>query len=75
VKTWDLSGDAARLHESLDLLNAAWIEATTQWDDSANRQFYKDHLAPLEPKARIALNAIGRLTEVLSRAERECSDE
>ena len=75
MKTWDLSGGAARLQESLDLLNAAWIETTTQWDDPANQQFLKDHLAPLHPKARIALNAIQRITEVLGQAERECSDD
>lgn len=74
MKTWDLSGDAARLEESLDSLNALWTETTTQWDDPASHRFLNDHLAPLEPRARIALGAIRRITEVLAQAERELSD-
>ena len=74
MKTWDLSGGAARLEECLDTLKAHWVDTTTSWDDATSRQFLKDHLEPMEPKFRIALGAVRRMAAVLSQAERECSD-
>ncbi len=74
MKAWDLSGGAARLSDSIDLLRKAWADAATRWDDHTSRRFFEDHVEPLEPTTRRALYAIHRLAEVLSRAERECSD-
>ncbi len=75
MRIGNLSGGSAQLTDSLDSLKAAWAETTTRWDDSTSRRFYKERLEPLGPITGRALSAIQRLTEVLAKAERECSDE
>jgi hypothetical protein len=75
MRIGDLSGGSAQLNDSLDSLRTAWAETATRWDDPTSRRLYKERLEPLEPISRKALSAIQRLTEVLAKAERDCSDE
>jgi hypothetical protein len=70
----DFSGNLARLNDSFDSLKTAWAEASSSWDDSASRRFYKERLEPLEPIVRRASSVIQRLAEITGQAERECSD-
>lgn len=72
MRNWDLHTGAAGLEAAMDSLQAARNETTAQWDDETNRKFQEDHLAPLEPNVRRALDAIARLALLLDRAAREC---
>jgi hypothetical protein len=68
----NLGTGAAKLTEAMKDLEAAWGEATAQWNDQAMRNFEKDHLEEIGPSVGAALDAIKRLDEVLARGQREC---
>ncbi len=72
MRTWDLNTGAANLEMAMASLQAACADASEQWTDQTNRDFQKDYLAPLDPKFRRALDAVHRLAQVLTRAERDC---
>ncbi len=69
----DLVSGATKLSESLKNLMLHWQETKDQWQDVASRRFEEDHLAPLEPKVHLTLDAISRLADVLERAQRDCN--
>jgi hypothetical protein len=69
----DLVTGAAKLSGSLKNLSLHWDETKEQWQDVACRRFEEDHLAPLEPKIRLTLDAVARLADALERAQRDCS--
>jgi hypothetical protein len=69
----DLVTGAAKLSGALKNLYLHWDETKDQWQDAACRRFEEDHLAQLEPKVHLTLDAVARLAEVLERAQRECN--
>jgi hypothetical protein len=71
----DLSSGAAKLALSLKHLGIKWEQAGDTWNDSTAKQFHEDFLVPLTPEVKQTLEAIGRLAEVLDRAERDVGDQ
>jgi hypothetical protein len=71
----DLSSGAAKLALALKQLNIKWEQAAETWNDSTAKKFQEDFLVPLTPDVKQTLEAIGRLAEVLDRAERDVSDQ
>lgn len=72
MKTCDLNTPTARLREAMKNLQAARREIAESWSDNTHRQFEETFLAPLEPSMRRTIAAIGKLSEILARAQREC---
>ena len=75
MRSWDLTAGFARLSEGWEALQRANAAAAAEWNDLTNQHFQDQYYRPLEPKVRHALDAIRRLTEVLTRAQRECGDD
>jgi uncharacterized protein YukE len=75
MKTWDLTAGAARLELALQSLQATSTEVAESWHDDTNRRFQETYIAPLEPRLRATLDALGRLAQVLSTAEQQCRDQ
>ncbi len=71
MRKWDLNTGAARLDLALRSLQLAWNDAGELWDDETSRAFREKYFHPLEPRVRRAMDAIQRLSEVFSAAERE----
>ncbi len=74
MRLWDLSGGSARLEQAMDALKKKTAEIGERWNDPAFKDLHDTYLLPLEPKVLRALDAIHRLEEVLSRAQRDCGD-
>ena len=55
----------------LRLLEDAWDNALQHWHDDLARDFAAHHWTPLHTEARFYLEALCKLMEVLSAAERE----
>jgi|WetSurMetagenome_2_1015567.scaffolds.fasta_scaffold967177_2 hypothetical protein len=72
MKTWDLTAGAGKLELAMDSLRAAGAEVEQSWDDEAFRKFQETYITPLEPKVQNFLDALQRLNEVLTDAERQC---
>lgn len=63
----------ARLETAMDLLRKAKSQAASEWDDATHEAFEGRYFAPLEPEFRKAIEAIRHLSEVLAKAERDCT--
>lgn len=68
----NLQDGRAKLGYAAQKLRLRWDEANRHWNDAVSRDFERDHLVPLEPQIAATLQAIDRLADVISRAEREC---
>lgn len=71
----DLSSPAAKIHAAIKDLQIAWGQATEKWHDENSRHFEEQCLAPLAMTAKLSLDAIGRMSEQIQRAEHACADE
>jgi hypothetical protein len=71
MKPCDLDTGAARLVRGLKDLHAVWEEASEDWNDSVSAGVFKDHIEPMTPIVKSALDAIGRMRTLLHEAQRD----
>ena len=74
MRSCDLSSGAAKMALALKQLGIKWEHAQETWDDATARKFHEENIVPLLPEVKQTLEAVGRLAEVLDRAERDVSD-
>lgn len=75
MKQFDLHTGESKLQSAFEALQLRWQETADHWRDDVSHQFAQNHLDPLSPLLKNAVNAIGRMAAVVDRAERECGDE
>ena len=68
----DLTMGSAKIASAYKTLRLQWEGAKEHWHDTNCKRFEENYIDPLEPQIRDALEAIGNLAELLSRAQREC---
>ena len=69
----DLSASTAKLHFALKTLRIRWEEAKGYWKDAVRMDFEENHLNPLDTQMSSTLGAMGRLDQVMAKAQKECS--
>jgi hypothetical protein len=62
-----------QLYSALKVLRARWDQTQDTWDDLVRRKFGEDVFEPLEQRTQVALTAIDRLAQVVTRLKQECS--
>jgi hypothetical protein len=72
MKIADLTTGTAKITSAYKTMRVHWDATKDDWQDANQRRFEERFLDPLEPQLNSALEAISRLAEILSRAEREC---
>jgi hypothetical protein len=72
MKRCDLSTPASRIRHLLENLEAVWQQSTDEWDDPVSQRFAERQLEPMIPKIKIALDAIGRMHQLLIEVQRDC---
>ena len=72
MKSANLHSGTVRIQEALESLERAWEETSLYWDDSSSRNFDAEHIQPIGPKVRSALNAINHLRDIATRLQRDC---
>ncbi len=70
----DLDTSAAQLRSALEDLQRAWQVTCESWDDLVSRKFAEQHLDPLAPTSQMALDAAGRMRELVKQIQRECEE-
>ena len=75
MKSCDLNAGAAKLELALKTLRTTLAAVQQQWKDEAQRKFWENHLAAIEPRARTMFDAVGRMSEAIAAAERDCGSE
>jgi hypothetical protein len=68
----DLHTSAAHLRDAFDELQTAWLDASNHWNDQVSRGFCENHLEPLGPVVKLALDSISRMAVVVDHMRNEC---
>jgi len=72
MRAADLHTSAAQIRDAFDDLQAAWIAASEEWNDGVSRAFCQNHLDPLGPTVKLALDSITRMGVLAARMHNEC---
>lgn len=72
MRRCDLSTGAGRIRHALKNLEIAWHEASHDWNDAVSRRFSANHLEPMAPRVKLALDAISRMSLLMDEVERDC---
>jgi hypothetical protein len=72
MRRCDLTTGAGRIRHALENLETVWNEISDQWDDSVSRRFREQHLDPMVPCVKLALDAIQRMSLLMDEVERDC---
>ncbi|TWT94756.1 hypothetical protein Pla108_36050 [Botrimarina colliarenosi] len=71
MKPCDLDTGSARLVRGLKDLHRVWGEASDEWNDSVSEAVFKEHIEPMAPIVKSALDAVGRMRGLLQEAQRD----
>jgi hypothetical protein len=74
MKKCDLTTPASRIRYALETLESVWNKSSDQWDDMVSQRFAERQLEPMIPKVKIALEAIGRMQQVMTEVQRDCQE-
>jgi hypothetical protein len=72
MRSADLHTSAAQIRDAFDELQAAWNTASEEWNDGVSRAFCENHLEPLGPIVKLALDSMTRMSVLVSRMHAEC---
>ena len=68
----DLYTSAAHIRDAFEDLQTAWLDASVQWNDGVSRSFCENHLEPLGPTVKLALDSIARMSALVNQMHHEC---
>ncbi|QDU55557.1 hypothetical protein [Aeoliella mucimassa] len=71
MKSCDLQSGAGRIRRALEHLELTWAEVSSEWNDEVSRAFAEQHLEPMLPVVKTALDAVGRMDLMLREAQRD----
>jgi hypothetical protein len=64
----------SQIQRATKRLEERWQETREVWSDSVSKDFQEKHLEPIVPELRITFAAIQELTDLFSKAEKQCRD-
>ena len=70
----NLQAAAGRLQDALEKLQLAWEQTRDHWRDENARFLEEELLRPLEREVKLAVPAIGQMSQVMQQAVRECEE-
>lgn len=71
MKNCDLDTGGARIRRGLKDVLLVWEEASEDWNDSVSEAVFKDHIEPMTPVVKTALDAVSRMRSLLQHAQRD----
>jgi hypothetical protein len=72
VRKCDLATGAARIRHALENVEIVWSESAQTWNDAVSRRFREQHLEPMIPRLKLALDAMARMGLLMDEVERDC---
>jgi hypothetical protein len=72
MRKCDLATGAARIRHALENVETVWGENSQAWNDAVSRRFREQHLDPMIPRLKLALDAIARMDLLMAEVERDC---
>lgn len=74
IKGVDLYTGSARIRLALENLHHVWQDSADHWNDSVSKSFCDNHIEPIVPIVKNALDAVVRMQTLLDQAQRDCSE-
>jgi hypothetical protein len=74
MKRCDLLTGASRIRHALENLEVVWQQRADSWNDVVSQEFAERHLEPMMPKLKMALDAIGRMQQLMTEVQRDCEE-
>ena len=68
----DLYTSATQIRDAFDDLQKAWQDAAEVWNDGVSRAFCENHLEPLGPVVKLALDSMSRMSQLVRDMQRDC---
>ena len=72
MRRCDLATSAGRIRHALKNLETVWHEASGEWNDAVSNRFRTQHLEPMIPDVKLALDAISRMDLMMQEVQRDC---
>ena len=69
----DFVTPASRLEDAITRLEQNWLQTKEHWSDPVSQTVEEDYLVPLHNQVSLMLDAVNKISDVMGRAERECS--
>ncbi len=63
----------AKLKDASDVLLAKWRRANEHWTDDAAKDFRERVIDPVPGRVRSAMEAMGRMGEIIASVKRDCA--
>lgn len=68
----NLYTSAAHIRDAFEELQTAWLDASQEWNDGVSRRFCENHLEPMGPIIKLALDSISRMSHLVDQMHRDC---
>ena len=72
MRVASFSAGISKLHSAMETLQRDWEISQEFWKDEASRSLEENYLQPILKQLKETAEATARLSEVITRAEREC---
>jgi len=72
MRKCDLITGASRINHALENLQIVWQEVSDSWNDSVSRRFREEHLDPMIPDVKLAMDSISRMNSLMDEVQRDC---
>ena len=72
MASFDLYTSSAHIRDAMDDLLIAWQETGNDWNDAVSRKFCEQHLEPIGPSVKMALDAMGHMAQLIQQMQQDC---
>ena len=72
MRNADFNSPTARLLDSMQQLEQAWMETKEHWNDGVAQKVEDDYLVPLHGQIRAMKDTVEKLSSMMAKAERAC---
>lgn len=73
MRKCDLITGASRINDALEKLQIVWQEISDSWNDSVSRRFREEHLDPMIPDVKLAMDSVSRMNALMDEVQRDCA--
>ena len=73
MRNADFVSPAARLEDAVTRLEHTWQQTKEHWSDPVSQTVEESYMVPIHIQVSLLLDAVNKISEVMGRAERECS--
>lgn len=72
MRSSDFHTSASQIRDAFEDLQRAWLDASDQWNDGVSRAFCQNHLEPLGPTVKLALDSMTRMGVMVAQMHNDC---